>query len=365
MKPYEGNENYIFVSYAHKDAGFVLPIIENLHDLGYRIWFDEGIEASAEWPEFIEDHLGRSAAVLAFVSNDFVKSQNCRKEITFALNHNIPLICVMPEKVELGKGLNLQLADQQQIDLSSMSPEKFYQKLMEVGTLESCRYKTADGSVVKTHKSLRGRKRKQTTKKTIKWMATIIVSIIVFVLVIVLIDTIFPDEENQETAAGNEATTELVPTEKEHTWVADAGGAFYCTGCGVQTGKLEGEQKQLSGVWSDYQITLLNSDTTFFVPTGLVENCVRLTLNIKYDEVEGDPYGKHVLFIKDASGTWTDIAEYVSTEQMTKESVSIPLEFETPVTFSGITTAFADEKDVSYSMLQTLVITDVEVIRKD
>ena len=32
MKPYEGDEDYIFVSYAHKDSDFVLPIIDNLHE---------------------------------------------------------------------------------------------------------------------------------------------------------------------------------------------------------------------------------------------------------------------------------------------------------------------------------------------
>ena len=37
MKAYEGNDNYIFVSYAHRNADFVLPIVDNLYDLGYRV----------------------------------------------------------------------------------------------------------------------------------------------------------------------------------------------------------------------------------------------------------------------------------------------------------------------------------------
>ncbi len=44
FRPYEGNEKYIFVSYAHVDGDIVYPIIERLHDAGFRIWFDEGIE---------------------------------------------------------------------------------------------------------------------------------------------------------------------------------------------------------------------------------------------------------------------------------------------------------------------------------
>ena len=65
MRPYEGDEDYIFVSYAHKDSDFVLPIIDNLHDLGYRLWFDEGIEASAEWPEYIEKLLPEETVKVA------------------------------------------------------------------------------------------------------------------------------------------------------------------------------------------------------------------------------------------------------------------------------------------------------------
>ena len=41
--PYEGNEPYIFVSYAHANQEIVTRIIETLHENGYRIWYDSGI----------------------------------------------------------------------------------------------------------------------------------------------------------------------------------------------------------------------------------------------------------------------------------------------------------------------------------
>ena len=50
---YEGSEPYIFVSYAHKDAAMVMPLITGLQDRGFRVWFDAGIEAGTEWPEYI------------------------------------------------------------------------------------------------------------------------------------------------------------------------------------------------------------------------------------------------------------------------------------------------------------------------
>lgn len=44
---YEGNEKYIFISYAHKDSGSVLPILQAMADGGYRLWYDQGMEAES------------------------------------------------------------------------------------------------------------------------------------------------------------------------------------------------------------------------------------------------------------------------------------------------------------------------------
>ena len=57
LRAYEGREPYIFISYAHKDMAKVLPIIEGLAEKGFRIWYDAGIEAGTEWPEYIAEHL--------------------------------------------------------------------------------------------------------------------------------------------------------------------------------------------------------------------------------------------------------------------------------------------------------------------
>ena len=79
FKPYEGSEPYIFISYAHADADAVLEIVGDMHDRGYRIWYDEGIEAGSEWTECIASHLYGAHLVLAFVSPAYLASDNCRK----------------------------------------------------------------------------------------------------------------------------------------------------------------------------------------------------------------------------------------------------------------------------------------------
>ena len=86
MSPYQGNENYIFVSYAHKDQDIVVPIIEALSENGFRVWYDLGIEAGTEWPAFIQERLKSSKVVLAFISPSSIASKNCRKETTIHRN---------------------------------------------------------------------------------------------------------------------------------------------------------------------------------------------------------------------------------------------------------------------------------------
>ena len=88
---YEGNDKYIFVSYAHKDSQKVVPIVETLSSNGFRVWYDSGIEAGTEWPEYIEDHLIKSEVVVVFMTPNTIESRNCRNEINFALELKKPL----------------------------------------------------------------------------------------------------------------------------------------------------------------------------------------------------------------------------------------------------------------------------------
>lgn len=85
LRPYEGTQPYIFVSYAHKNDAAVLEIIGTLQSRGFRVWYDEGIEAGSEWPESIASHLERAQLVLALLSPAYLRSDNCRKEMHYAL----------------------------------------------------------------------------------------------------------------------------------------------------------------------------------------------------------------------------------------------------------------------------------------
>ena len=85
---YSGNEPYIFISYAHSDCANVFKEISFLHDAGYNIWYDEGIEASNEWSEEIAKALISASVFLVYISPQSTSSINCRNEINLALNEN-------------------------------------------------------------------------------------------------------------------------------------------------------------------------------------------------------------------------------------------------------------------------------------
>ena len=133
---YEGNEPYIFVSYAHKDAARVLPIILKMQEAGLRVWYDEGIEAGAEWPEYIETHLVNAECVVAFISEAAVSSLNCRNEINLALLEKKKILVVYLEETELRYGMKLQLNSVQSILLYQGASK---QKMCDMPLLSSCK----------------------------------------------------------------------------------------------------------------------------------------------------------------------------------------------------------------------------------
>ena len=127
--PYEGDKPYLFVSYAHADWDRVRPVIETLHERGWRIWYDEGIEVGSEWPECIAQHLADSSLVLAFLSQSYTRSDNCRREMHYALTKRIRTINIFLEQTALSPGMELQVGNSFALMKYEMSEELFYEKL--------------------------------------------------------------------------------------------------------------------------------------------------------------------------------------------------------------------------------------------
>lgn len=94
FRPYEGTKPYIFISYSHRNSEEVLPVTLKLRSGGYRVWYDEGIAAGTDWPLSVQQHLASCGAVLFFLSEHSLTSDNCFSEIKTAGDTGKRIVCV-------------------------------------------------------------------------------------------------------------------------------------------------------------------------------------------------------------------------------------------------------------------------------
>ena len=127
---YKGEEPYVFVSYAHKDATSVYPELTWLNDRSINVWYDEGIDAGTEWREELAGAIKRASLFIYFITPESVRSENCRKEVSFAIDQKIPLIAVHLAPTDLPDGLNLTLSDRQAILKHEIPDKEYREKLL-------------------------------------------------------------------------------------------------------------------------------------------------------------------------------------------------------------------------------------------
>jgi TIR domain len=124
---YKGDAPYIFVSYSHKDGSSVYSELTWINAQDVNIWYDEGIEAGTEWREELAAAIKNAGLFLYFVTPASVQSENCRKEVSFAVDQKIPIIAVHLVPTRLPDGLNLTLSDRQAV-LKHEIPEREYRE---------------------------------------------------------------------------------------------------------------------------------------------------------------------------------------------------------------------------------------------
>ena len=110
LAPYQGRDNYLFLSYSHLDAEDTTDMIRRLNRAGFRVWYDEGIAPGVDWDENIARHIEGCSYFMALVSPAYVASGNCRDELNFARDLEKPILLVYLEEAELPAGLNMRLS---------------------------------------------------------------------------------------------------------------------------------------------------------------------------------------------------------------------------------------------------------------
>ncbi|MCM1060692.1 MAG: toll/interleukin-1 receptor domain-containing protein [Eubacterium sp.] len=140
VSPYKGNQPYIFISYSHRNSAEVTKVISKLNQLEFRVWYDGGIEPGTEWDENIASHVSECAYFIAFISDEYLESSNCKDELNFARDKNKPILLVYLKDTKLPEGMSMRLNRIQAIHKYACARElDFYQKVVETDGINICR----------------------------------------------------------------------------------------------------------------------------------------------------------------------------------------------------------------------------------
>jgi hypothetical protein len=124
--PYQGIDDFIFMSYGHQDEKRIIPIIQNITKWGYNIWWDKGIPGGAEWDTLIEEKIENCQLILLFLSESSVNSKFLRREVKFADLIGKSVLCVDLDSSRYSHGMKMLLSQYQRISFSNL---EFYQNL--------------------------------------------------------------------------------------------------------------------------------------------------------------------------------------------------------------------------------------------
>jgi TolB-like protein/tetratricopeptide (TPR) repeat protein len=151
--PYEGDEPYFFVCYAHEDSAVVYSELSWLAEQGFRYWYDEGITPGENWPEELAGAIEGAAMFLMFVSPRAVGSEFCLREATFAFGRQKPSLAVHLEETALPRGLELTMGDRQAILRHQQDEARYRERVITALEQHVARSREPEPDPAPTHTS--------------------------------------------------------------------------------------------------------------------------------------------------------------------------------------------------------------------
>ena len=129
-RSYKGNQAYIFISYSHKDKEQVFSVLSQMQSDGYRVWFDEGIDPGTEWDDEIAKNICDCGYFIAFITKNYLLSENCKDELSYARDLDKKRLLVYLEDVTLPAGMAMRMNRIQYVNKPSYTNDAdFYEKL--------------------------------------------------------------------------------------------------------------------------------------------------------------------------------------------------------------------------------------------
>lgn len=139
---YEGTEPYVFISYAHKDAHRVFPIIQAMNACGVRVWYDDGIEAAEDYMDYIAEKIRSCACFMAFVSKAYLESIVSDTERKYAYKIQKKLFFIYLEEVVPSPGFVMIFDNTQALFRKDhISDQELADKIISAKVLDPCRHR--------------------------------------------------------------------------------------------------------------------------------------------------------------------------------------------------------------------------------
>ena len=150
----KNEKKYIFISYAHKDIEEVFPVIEELQQQKFCLWYDEGVDPGSEWDDNIAKHVENCTIMISFISRAYLDSENCKDELNYARDLEKKRLLVYIEDVQLSGGMRMRMGRQQAIYYYKYFDKKeFYSKLLGIPEIEECKIGESVGLSVRKDKT--------------------------------------------------------------------------------------------------------------------------------------------------------------------------------------------------------------------
>jgi len=131
FKAYQGDCDYAFVAYAHSDLERIYPIINELNNQGFNLWYTDGGILSPNYFDLIYDALQNCNTVLFFISEASANRTWIREELYCALREGKKIIPIYLDNVELPQNLRITLTSSHAVYSWQYSQEKIINELAD------------------------------------------------------------------------------------------------------------------------------------------------------------------------------------------------------------------------------------------
>lgn len=129
VEMYEGEEPYIFISYSHRDSSDMMEIARVFNHNNIRFWYDNGLHSGDDWNLVIAEHLERASVCLLLLSAAAASSQYVKNELSFAINHRIPIHTLLLERFVLPPDIEMMIGRFQMIEKTNGYKQRLVEAL--------------------------------------------------------------------------------------------------------------------------------------------------------------------------------------------------------------------------------------------